>query len=427
MHRFFTFLFLAVIQSLTAQSSKVDYIFTDVNVITMKDDAILRNQTVVIHDGKIIEITTKSSYQSENTVDAKGTYLLPSMADAHIHFPDSKQELEKVMKLNLINGITKLRSMRGEWQDVELKEQYNNEHQYYPKLYLTAPPFHRSYDLTEEEIDSYVIKAKDNGIDQIKVLSIKNQHVFELLSETCKKHNMPLGGHFPVVEDGVMGDEILFQSFYTSIEHLGGLIGEPDKVEDRINYIKRNELFICPTMQWYAIGYGQYGVEEMMDQRGMQYIPEAIKKDWAEKSINYRMKLGKEEFEAEKQKYALEMQERFNMTKRLNDQGVKLLLSPDSSSKFIVPGFGLLEEMKLYKKAGLSNFDILKSATTNFALFFKENYGIIAPGKDADFILVKENPLEDLKALEQVEAVFYNKFYLDKNKLTEIAKSVEPN
>ncbi|MFM9403168.1 hypothetical protein ACKLNQ_14725 [Myroides odoratimimus] len=61
-------------------------------------------------------------------------------------------------------------------------------------------------------------------------------------------------------------------------------------------------------------------------------------------------------------------------------------MSSDSSSKFIVPSFGLLEEMKLYQKAGLSNFDILKSATINFALFFKENYGIIASGKDVDFI-----------------------------------------
>ncbi|WP_025126009.1 hypothetical protein [Myroides odoratimimus] len=114
---------------------------------------------------------------------------------------------------------------------------------------MRAPPFHRSYDLTEQEIDSYVIKTKDNGIDQIKVLSIKNQHVFELLSKTCK-NTMSLGGHFPIVEDGVMGDEILFQSFYTSIEHLGGLIGEPDKVGDRVNYIKRNELFY---LSYYAM------------------------------------------------------------------------------------------------------------------------------------------------------------------------------
>lgn len=427
MHRFYTFLFLATIQTLTAQTPKVDYIFKDVNVITMKDDKVLRNHTVVIQNGKIIEITTKTSRDSDNIIDAKGSYLLPSMADAHVHFPEKNEELEQVMKLNLINGITKLRSMRGEWKDIASRKQYNNENQYYPKLYLTAPPFHRSYDLTEEQVDSYVKTAKENGIDQIKVLSIKNQRLFELLSETCEKYNIPLGGHFPMVEDGVMADEILFQSFYTSIEHLGGLIGEPDKVEDRVNYIKKREIFICPTMQWYAIGYGQYGVDEMMNQRGMQYIPEKIKKDWAEKSTNYRTKLGKEGFEAEKEKYALEMQERFAMTKSLQNQGVKLLLSPDSSSKFIVSGFGMLEEMKLYQKAGLSNFDILRSATTNFALLFRENYGIIAPGKDADFILVKENPLENLKALEQVEGVFYNKFYLDKQKLTAISESLIPN
>lgn len=69
----------------------------------------------------------------------------------------------------------------------------------------------------------------------------------------------------------------------------------------------------------------------------------------------------------------------------------------------------------------------MQNATTNFTLFFKENYGIIAPGNDADFILVKNNPLENLKAFEQVEGVFYNKFYLDKKKLTEIVKSAEPN
>lgn len=180
-------------------------------------------------------------------------------------------------------------------------------------------------------------------------------------------------------------------------------------------------------MQWYAIGYGQYGIDEMLNQRGMQYIPTDIKTDWAEKSKIYRGKLGKDGFEQEKAEYALEMQERFNVVKRLNDEGVKLLLSPDASSKFIVPGFGMLEEMKLYQKAGLSNFDILRSATTNFALLFNENYGTIETGKDADFMLLSQNPLIDLKALENVNAVFYNNKYLDQKQLNEIAKSVLPN
>jgi imidazolonepropionase-like amidohydrolase len=190
--------------------------------------------------------------------------------------------------------------------------------------------------------------------------------------------------------------------------------------------MKQNNIFVCPTMQWYAVGYGQYGIDEMLNQRGMEYISTEIKKDWAEKSKTYREKLGKEGFEKEKNQYALEMQERLRVTKRLNDEGVKLLVSPDSSSKFIIPGFGMLEEMGLYKKANLSNFDILKSATINFALLFNENYGTIETGKDADFILLSQNPLQDLKALENIEAVFFNKFYIDKKQLNEIAKSVLP-
>ncbi|MEG0760335.1 MAG: amidohydrolase family protein, partial [Chryseobacterium sp.] len=155
-------------------------------------------------------------------------------------------------------------------------------------------------------------------------------------------------------------------------------------------------------------------------------IPKEIKNDWAEKSKNYREKLGKEGFEKERNEYASEMQERLKVTKRLNDEGVKLLLSPDSSSKFIVPGFGMLEEMKLYKKTNISNLDILKSATTNFAFLFNGNYGTIEMGKNADFILLSQNPLQNLNALENIEAVFYNKIYLDKKQLNEIAKSVLP-
>lgn len=84
----------------------------------------------------------------------------------------------------------------------------------------------------------------------------------------------------------------------------------------------------------------------------------------------------------------------------------------------------LLEEMKLYQKAGLNNFEILKTATTNFAELFKGNYGIIEKGKDADFILMDKNPLENLKALEQIKGVFTNNQYLDANKLKSIGASI---
>lgn len=427
MQKLFIFLTFFAVKILFAQEAEADYIFKNVNIITMKDDKVLQNKTIVIKNGKIIEVSDKTNFKSHKTVNAKGKYLMPSLADAHVHLPENNEELEKVMKLNLINGITKIRSMRGTWDDVNRRTKYIYEKDYYPRLYLSPPPIHRSHEFSLAQLENYVKASKDYGFDFIKVLSIKNQSLLKQLDSLCKKHDVKIAGHFPKNSDGKgFSDELVFSTNYNSFEHLGGLIGNPECYENRIKKIKQHNVFVCPTMQWYAVGYGQYGINEMLNQRGMEYIPKEIKNDWAEKSKNYREKLGKEGFEKERNEYASEMQERLKVTKRLNDEGVKLLLSPDSSSKFIVPGFGILEEMKLYKKTNISNLDILKSATTNFAFLFNGNYGTIEMGKNADFILLSQNPLQNLNALENIEAVFYNKIYLDKKQLNEIAKSVLP-
>lgn len=428
MQKLFIFLLLFAVKTLLfAQAIEADYIFKNVNIVTMKDNKVLQKKTIVVRNGKIIEISDNTKYKSNNTINAKGKYLMPSLADAHVHLPEKDEELEKVMKLNLINGITKIRSMRGNWNDVNRRTKYTYEKDYYPRLYLSPSPILRSHEFSLADLENYVKASKDYGFDFIKILSIKNQSLLKQLDSLCKKYDVKIAGHYPENSDGVgFSDELVFSTNYNSFEHLGGLIGEPENFENRVKKIKQNNIFVCPTMQWYAVGYGQYAVDEMLNKRGMEYIPTEIKTDWAEKSKNYREKLGKEAFEQEKNKYSIEMQERLKATKQLNDVGVKLLLSPDSSSKFIVSGFGMLEEMNLYKKANLSNFEILKSATTNFALLFNENYGTIETGKNADFILLSQNPLEDLNALENIEAVFYNKFYLDKKQLNEIAKSVLP-
>ncbi|HWY34351.1 MAG TPA: amidohydrolase family protein, partial [Nitrosopumilaceae archaeon] len=94
------------------------------------------------------------------------------------------------------------------------------------------------------------------------------------------------------------------------------------------------------------------------------------------------------------------------LLKLMNDNKVKLLVSADD--ELPVPGFSLMEEMKLYKEAGISNYDILTAATYNAASFFNAHgeFGTVSKGKKANLVLLDKNPLEDIENVKTVYGTF---------------------
>ncbi|UPT71845.1 MAG: amidohydrolase family protein [Flavobacterium sp. JAD_PAG50586_2] len=431
MNKLMLLLTLVIGQAVFSQKQQIDYLFTNVNIVTMNNETILKNKDVAVKDGKITGIvnTKKGSYEPLKTIDCKGKYLTPTLADAHVHLPDDEKELEKVLTLDLINGVTKIRSMRGDIKHLEWKKKYNAPNSIYPKMYLSGIPVHRSQDFTNEQLEQYVKSSKSAGFDFIKILSIKNKDIFTQLDKLAKENNIKMAGHFPSDPKGVViSDEIIFNSNLNSMEHLGGLIGEPASFESRIKSMKEKNVFSCPTLRWYEIAYGEFDLNLVQKQRGIEYIDPKIVASWVDKTTKYREKMGEKALEEELDLYAKEIDERLKVIKRLNSEGIKLLLSPDSSSKFIVPGFGMMQEMQLYKKAGLSNFDVLKSATVNYANYTNDSsFGTIETGKNADFLILSKNPLENIQALESIEGIFFNNNYLNKTKLEELANSVLPS
>jgi imidazolonepropionase-like amidohydrolase len=89
--------------------------------------------------------------------------------------------------------------------------------------------------------------------------------------------------------------------------------------------------------------------------------------------------------------------------------GVTLLAGSDSGpfNSFIYPGASLQEEVILLVKAGLTPLQALQAATLNGARFMgvaEQTVGI-APGKDADLVLLTANPLEDITNIKKIDAV----------------------
>jgi len=163
MRKFLCFLTVLYFQIAFCQNKDADFIITNVSIIPMNNEIVLKNKSVVITDGKIIEIADakKLKTKAKQNNEEKGKFLIPSLADAHAHLPENDAELDKYFKLNLINGVTKLRSMRGDTKHIEIKKKYNTKDSYYPKLYLSSSPITRNQSFTKDEVVAFVKETKE--------------------------------------------------------------------------------------------------------------------------------------------------------------------------------------------------------------------------------------------------------------------------
>ena len=82
------------------------------------------------------------------------------------------------------------------------------------------------------------------------------------------------------------------------------------------------------------------------------------------------------------------------------EAGVKILAGTDSGQDWFPPGTSLLWEMEIMNQEGLSNVETLKAATSNPSkILEKPELGHVAAGKRADLLVVKGNPLVNMKDL----------------------------
>jgi imidazolonepropionase-like amidohydrolase len=98
--------------------------------------------------------------------------------------------------------------------------------------------------------------------------------------------------------------------------------------------------------------------------------------------------------------------------KTLQDAGITIAAGTDAGNIGTIHGPALFREFQLMKEAGLTPAQILQSTTANAAKTFGgetgAKIGAIEPGKFADLVILKSNPLDDIAHTSDIETVMKN-------------------
>jgi imidazolonepropionase-like amidohydrolase len=98
--------------------------------------------------------------------------------------------------------------------------------------------------------------------------------------------------------------------------------------------------------------------------------------------------------------------------KTLQDAGITIATGTDAGNIGTIHGPAIFREFQLMKQADLTPLQILQCTTANAAKAFGGDTGAkigsLKPGNFADLVILKSNPLDDIKNASDVDSVMKN-------------------
>lgn len=401
------------------------YLITNANVVPMNQDTILVDKMVYIKDGLIQNIADDLEIQGVEIIDAKNKYLTPGLIDMHVHIWDRYE-----LGLYLSNGITSVRNLWGMPMHLRLKEDISSDEIISPMFFttgpkLTGPEFLGDDNLqlsNPKEAREKVISYKRRGYDFIKTYYGLTEDIFDAVIEQAMISEMDIVAH-PSQKVPYLYH---FDPQIKSIEHAEEIIQQPlNYVLDTVklngvisDFEKSKHSSFSPTLTVYNNIYQMLIDDNILESEALKFINPLIKKVDSRAQFErwYNTKLIDSSIVS-----TIKKQHDFHLEiiNRLHKVGVTIICGTDAGIGVTVPGFSIHQELAFYKEAGLSNYEVLKTATVNASKTHSimNEMGSIEVGKIANLILLEDNPLFDLSALRNPTAVFIKGRKLDRETL----------
>jgi imidazolonepropionase-like amidohydrolase/ABC-type multidrug transport system permease subunit len=430
--------------------------------IVVGDGRVIDNGAVLVKGGKIAEVYSDNGPDPKTVkaeaVEAAGKTILPGLIDVHIHlgapggvYRDmSTYNADNAMLRNLAaylySGVTTVRSVGDPLDSIlKVRTSVNSGEKLGAELFTCGPLFtaeggHGTEYFKElppvirDKIEKQFVRIPKNGdearqqVDQLKSVRIDcikailesgaGSRVYNRLdtglllaiAQQAHADQLSLAVHTGDARD--VADALEVQA--NSIEHGSFREEIPDALFDQM---ARQGTFYDPTLSVgeafrdFSAGRGDLLKRSLVQQVAppdlLQGTNEALTSKDGE---SVRLALSQ---------YPVDMQIAADNLKRALNHGVSLVTGTDAGNFLVIHGPTVQHEMELWVRAGISPSIALQAATGNAARLLRaENrLGMIAPGHDADLLIVDGNPLEDISVTERISLVVFKGERLDRSDL----------
>lgn len=366
----------------------------------------MENAVVILKNNLIESVGEKSSLDipaEAEVVDATGLTLMPGLIDAHFHGSNAP----KIAIDFLQNGVTSVRDP-GAW--IENYAETRHADQPIPRLFLTGPHldmFPPAYP-ENSSIVRDVVEAREQvqfyarqGASAIKVYFRISPEIMQAICTTAQELGIPTTAHLEItsatnaIKAGIDG-----------IEHITSfgidLIPNYDAEQYRQAVIADNN----------ARRNGRYEMWEKIDMNTPQ--ADSLVQLIVQENIFVSPTLAIFEYQLEGENTdtvkADGFQKMMDFVGKVNKAGAPVVVGSHSYVPYADFGWAFQREMELLAESGLTNAEVIEAATMENARFFRieDRLGSIESGKQADLILINGNPLEDIKAMYNIEKVMLN-------------------
>jgi Amidohydrolase family len=418
-------LILALLLATWPQTTARPLVLDHVLLVDGTGGAPVSDARIVITGDRITAVgpaATVSAPDDAEHVDLTGRTVLPGLVDAHFHIdnrpPDTKLALHQ-----LANGVTAFRDP-GQWDEyfTGLIARMEAEGLRAPRIHRIGPhidgpgptPYPNDSVVARDadEARFYAERAIAQGATAIKIYYRLPLGSAKAVIDVCRDRHVISTAHLELLEAGA-----LFDYGLTGVEHVTSL------GPSLLPQVERERYRQAVLAENAARSDGRYRVFAGIDLDG----PDARalwkiigrRRPFLDPTLAvFERRPGVSDDKAKPavvEMRAKGFRKMVEATRRAADAGARIVMGGHSGVPFARRGEAPWREIELLVEAGLTPMQAIQAATATGAAFLgrDRDLGTVEPGKLADLIVLRGNPLARISDIRTVERVLAGGSWVD--------------